>query len=76
MVWVKMLQSNCDIHRKTASVAAIFIRTGSLKEGGLRGEVRIVLASVKRKGITHLDLPLVNTTRSKGIKSQQDGGPG
>lgn len=38
---------------KTASVAAVFSSSGSLKEGGLRGEVRTVLAGVKKKSITH-----------------------
>lgn len=42
---------------KTASVTDVFISIGSLKEGGLRGEVRTILAAVKRKRIIYPPCP-------------------
>lgn len=69
MVWMKILQINCDIHRKTASAASIFIGIGSPKEE----EVTTVLTPVKRKGITYLPCPWWTAQEAQGLNHSKRG---
>lgn len=66
MGWMKILQSSCDIHRKTASVAAVVIRIGwSI---GKRKSENIFI-SVKRK-----DLPSMSLVNRSGSSNHSKGG--